>query len=29
MIPSNSNFGDQPVSTCGWRLSPWSMKSIR
>jgi hypothetical protein len=26
---SNSNFGDQPVSTCGWRSSPRIMKSIR
>src|SRR3989442_9264225 len=28
-ICSNSNFGDQPVSTCGWRSSPRIMKSIR
>jgi hypothetical protein len=27
--PSNSNFGDQPVSICGWRSSPRIMKSIR
>ena len=26
---SNSNFGDQLVSTCGWISSPWIMKSIR
>jgi len=26
---SNSHFGDQLVSTCGWSSSPWIMKSIR
>ena len=26
---SNSNFGDQLVSSCGWISSPWIMKSIR
>jgi hypothetical protein len=26
---SNSNFGDQLVSTCSWSSRPWIMKSIR
>jgi hypothetical protein len=26
---SNSHFGDQLVSTCGWSSSPWIMKFIR
>jgi hypothetical protein len=26
---SNSHFGDQLVSTCGWSARPWIMKSIR